>query len=119
MSDEKYHEMIALDLLPAGWEIEAVLKPDDTAYEWLPRLTDTTMVEARDDRFVAAFDIGWRYERRRKKGEPVVYPKFTLAYVVRAVTPGDFIMPAVRVEDMYKPSVFARTEPSSLTVTAR
>ncbi len=119
MNDEDYHEMIALDLLPAGWEIEAVLKRGDTAYEWLPALTNATMIEARDDRFVAAFDIGWRYERRRKKDEPVVYPKFTLAYVVRAVTPGEFILPAARVEDMYKPSVYARTEPATLTVTAR
>ena len=30
-------------------------------------------------------------------------------YIVRAVTPGTFRMPAVYVEDMYKPRYFARS----------
>ena len=35
---------------------------------------------------------------------------FRLAYVVRAVTPGEFAMPAAIVENMYAPAVKARTE---------
>ena len=45
-------------------------------------------------------------------GEPL-----TVAYVVRAVTPGDFAMPGVVVEDMYRPTVFARSAPGRVTIT--
>ena len=58
--------------------------------------------EARDDRFVAAIDV---------RDEPV-----RLAYVVRAVTPGEFVMPGVNAEDMYRPSVFARSTPGRITI---
>ena len=34
--------------------------------------------------------------------------KFTLAYLVRAVTPGVYRQPAVYVEDMYQPWQFGR-----------
>ena len=43
-------------------------------------------------------------------------PGFALAYVVRAVTPGEFALPAVQVEDMYAPRIFARTAEGSVTV---
>ncbi len=118
MADDSYREMIALDLLPAGWEIEAVLNPEDTGYDWLPKLTYTTMSEARDDRFVAAFDIGTRYRRPLKEGERPPRPGFALAYIVRAVTPGAFTVPAARVEAMYAPAVYARTPAATLRVTA-
>ena len=34
--------------------------------------------------------------------------KFTLAYLIRAVTPGTYQQPAIYVEDMYKPWQFGR-----------
>jgi len=34
--------------------------------------------------------------------------KFTLAYLIRAVTPGVYRQPAVYVEDMYQPWQFGR-----------
>ena len=55
----------------------------------------TKIAEARDDRYVAAIDL---------RGEPR-----RLAYLVRAVTPGDFAMPGAVAEDMYRPAVFARS----------
>jgi uncharacterized protein YfaS (alpha-2-macroglobulin family) len=52
--------------------------------------------EARDDRFVAAMDLPGR--------EP-----FAFAYIARAVTPGDFLLPGAEAKDMYRPTVAART----------
>ena len=46
-------------------------------------------------------------------------PSATLAYVVRAVTPGSFVHPAATVEDMYRPDRFARTAAGRLDVAAR
>ncbi len=34
---------------------------------------------------------------------------FTFAYVARAVTPGDFLLPGAQAHDMYRPSLNART----------
>jgi len=94
---------VLADLLPAGFEIEAVLNPEDAGeagpYAFLGELARPDIAEARDDRFVAAFEA-----RRMPNGAPV-----RLAYLVRAVTPGDFALPGAVAEDMYKPEVFART----------
>jgi len=38
---------------------------------------------------------------------------------VRAVTPGSFVHPAATVEDMYRPTRFARTPAGRLEVTAQ
>lgn len=109
--DKRNHPAVIADLLPAGFEIESVLRPEDGGgntysgpYAWIGDISYPKIAEARDDRFVAAIDV--RDSR------------FTLAYVVRAVTPGTFVMPGAVVEDMYRPGVFARTAASSLTVAA-
>ncbi len=41
---------------------------------------------------------------------------FTLAYVARAVTPGDYYLPGAEAKDMYRPSVFARTAPGRTVI---
>jgi len=118
VNNDVYREMIALDLLPAGLEIDSVLGPGDQPYRWLPKLSSTKMVEARDDRYVAAFDISTRWRSRPPDAE-IERPPFSLAYVARAVSLGNFVLPAARVEDMYAPKVFAQTEAGRLTVTAQ
>lgn len=40
----------------------------------------------------------------------------TLAYVVRAVTPGTYDLPAAQVEDMYRPQFSARTATGRMQV---
>ena len=99
----RLHPAVIADLLPAGFEIETILRPDDGAgngrsgpYSWIGELSYPRVAEARDDRFVAAIDVSGRQ-------------RFTLAYVVRAVTPGSFVMPGAVIEDMYRPGVFSRT----------
>ena len=99
------------DALPAGFEIESVLTPADAQgvggdngkpaagpFAFLGKLTAVSVQEKRDDRYVAAL---------RAEGNKT----FVVAYVVRAVTPGDFFLPGAVVQDMYRPSVNARTAP--------
>ena len=74
---------------------------------------------------MAAFDFfgGAQDHRRGWRGgdsdnrEPVA--SATVAYIVRAVTPGNFVHPAATVEDMYRPERFARTAAGRLEVTAK
>ncbi|MDQ2703979.1 MAG: alpha-2-macroglobulin family protein, partial [Pseudomonadota bacterium] len=97
------------DLLPAGFEIDnprLVSSADLANFAWLQR-TDAAHLEFRDDRFIAAFD---REERASRD--------ITLAYVVRAVTPGVFVHPAAGVEDMYRPQYSARTSTGMMEVRA-
>ena len=113
-SDFETHQTVLVDPLPAGWEIEASVTqleqpspPDEDIssdqhsaqqpYPFLGELTKVTAIEARDDRFVAAFHLGPTRSR------------FHVAYVVRVVTPGTFELPEAVVEDMYRPSFMART----------
>ncbi|KZD03830.1 MAG: hypothetical protein CMO03_11975 [Thalassospira sp.] len=107
------HRALVVDLLPAGFEIESnahfpeldgklSLGPDDVSW--------TDFRAERDDRFVASINIGSGGYGRYEKAD------FRLSYVVRAVTPGTYILPAPYIEDMYKPAFFARGAVSSLVV---
>jgi alpha-2-macroglobulin len=42
--------------------------------------------------------------------------EMNFAYVVRAVTPGQFVLPPALVEDMYRPFLNAKTESGKLDV---
>ena len=97
------------DLLPAGFEIDnpgLVNSASLSNFPWLEQ-TEAAHLEFRNDRFVAAFD------RSGDSGR-----EFTLAYVVRAVTPGVYAHPAANVEDMYRPQFSARTSTGMMEVNA-
>jgi uncharacterized protein YfaS (alpha-2-macroglobulin family) len=99
--------VLVTDLLPAGFEIDnpgLVGSAQLSNFDWLGD-TEAAHTEFRDDRFVAAFD-------RTGSGD------MTLAYVVRAVTPGTYTLPAATVEDMYRPQFSARTATGSMEVKA-
>ncbi|HXP02873.1 MAG TPA: alpha-2-macroglobulin [Stellaceae bacterium] len=101
---------LIVDLLPAGFEVQNASAPgaDGTGgYAWLKDLSSANYTEARDDRYIAALDL------------PGGTSEFTLAYVVRAITPGMFKYPALDVEDMYDPETYGRTAMGKLTVQAR
>jgi len=68
----------------------------DGPFRFLGKLTYANLREARDDRFVAATALAGGKE-------------FAFAYIARAVTPGDFLLPGAEARDMYRPSVAART----------
>ena len=118
------HRTVLVDMLPAGWEIEAPITHAET-YSFLGPLTKAKTVEARDDRFVAAFDLGTvgggsddndsdqdQDDDAKTKTKPLDPHQYHLAYLVRVVTPGHFVLPEAEVEDMYRPGVMARTDAS-------
>jgi hypothetical protein len=41
---------------------------------------------------------------------------FSVAYVARAVAPGKYVRPQARVEDMYRPDRFGRTNTDNVEV---
>ena len=43
---------------------------------------------------------------------------FTVAYVVRAVSPGKYVLPQAYVEDMYRPDRFGRTGVGTVEIEA-
>jgi len=124
--DKDYHEVALLDLLPAGWEIEAIVpyvQDGEQAYSWLPKISFTRTREARDDRFFASFTFGkptyfgtyrgnYYYEEEEKTD-------FAVAYIVRAVTPGTYVLPPAQIEDMYRPGIIGRTAGGTVTVLPR
>ncbi len=118
--DGAYHEVALLDLLPAGFEIEAVVN-DETAksFPFLGELTATRISEGRDDRFFAAFNLGTRTYRTWWDSELRNPNRFNVAYIVRAVTPGSFALPAVNVSDMYAPRIHARSAMGRVTIAPR
>ncbi len=96
---------VIADLLPAGMEIEAIIQPGDMAYKNVGKLSKFQTSEMRDDRFVAATKT---YGRKT----------YTIAYLIRAVTPGDYIWPGVVVEDMYRPQDHAISEAGRVQISA-
>ena len=112
-----YHEVALLDLLPAGFEIEAVLN-DETAksFPFLTDLTETRIAEARDDRFFASFNMGTRPYQTWWDSSAKNPNSYHVAYIVRAVTPGTYAVPATNVSDMYAPRVYGRTAMRALTI---
>jgi uncharacterized protein YfaS (alpha-2-macroglobulin family) len=115
-----YHEVALLDLLPAGFEIESVLN-DETikSFPFLSGVTDTRIAEARDDRFFASLNLGERPYRSWWDQNNSFGNFYHVAYIVRAVTPGSFVLPAVHVSDMYAPRVYARSGMGSVTIAPR
>jgi hypothetical protein len=118
LSSNYVRQIGVIDLLPAGFEIEQTLSGDEgKPYNLVGALTDLSIADKRDDRYVGAFTIGSRYssyDNRNKTVEP--QPGFRVAYVVRAVGVGTFVMPAAVVEDMYAPGVMARTAMGTVTI---
>ena len=101
--------IVVADMLPAGFEIDnpgLVNSASLSNFPWLEQ-TEAAHLEFRDDRFVAAMDSNGDSGR-----------EFTLAYVVRAVTPGTYAHPAANVEDMYRPQYSARTATGMMEVKA-
>src|SRR5207248_3047244 len=100
---------LVVDLLPAGFEIASATLGGQsaTSYPWLAKLSDTAYTAERDDRYIAPLDMAGGAGQ------------FTLAYVVRAVTPGEYKYPALVVECLYEPETTGRTASGTLSVQAR
>jgi uncharacterized protein YfaS (alpha-2-macroglobulin family) len=104
----QFGRIIVADYLPAGFEIDnprLVSSGQTSALDWIADGAEPVSSEFRDDRFTAAFE-------RSSESSPV----FTVAYVVRAVSPGRYVLPQAKVEDMYRPDRFGRTGTGSIEV---
>jgi len=106
----QFGRIIVADYLPAGLEIDnprLVSSGETGTLSWIGLAQEPVNAEFRDDRFTAAFN--------RKSEDAAI---FTVAYVVRAVSPGTYVHPQAFVEDMYRPDRFGRTGSGTLTVSA-
>lgn len=102
-SDSTVNDALVVDLLPAGFELEnqnlgsSSASLSDSTGELMSlqnkmQSAEIQYQEYRDDRYVAAVKVSG------SRSNPV-----TLLYLVRAVTPGSYSVPAPQVESMYKP----------------
>jgi uncharacterized protein YfaS (alpha-2-macroglobulin family) len=104
----EYGHIMVSDYLPAGLEIDnphLVSSGDTGTLDWIEDGQEPANTEFRDDRFTAAID-------RAADAKAV----FTVAYVVRAVSPGKYVLPQAYVEDMYNPSRYGRTGTGTVEV---
>ncbi len=104
----QFGRVIVADYLPSGFEIDnprLVSSGETSTLSWITDAVDPVNTEFRDDRFSAAFD-------RNQESSPV----FTVAYVVRAVSPGHYVLPQAKVEDMYRPDRFGRTATGEIEI---
>ncbi|MDB5617410.1 alpha-2-macroglobulin [Tardiphaga sp.] len=104
----EYGHIMVADYLPAGFEIDnprLVSSGDTGTLDWIEDGEEPENTEFRDDRFTAAID--------RKSDDSAI---FTVAYVVRAVSPGKYVLPQAYVEDMYNPSRYGRTGTGTVEV---
>ncbi|HMF06086.1 MAG TPA: hypothetical protein VKE72_03620, partial [Methylocella sp.] len=109
-TEAAFAHLLLVDPLPAGLEID---NPDlfeggaTEALGFLKKTVEPVHAEYRDDRFAAAF---------ARDGHDKA--NFSVAYIVRAVTPGHYVSPPATVEDMYRPNRFGRTAYGAIDVAA-
>ncbi|MDC8015197.1 alpha-2-macroglobulin family protein [Tahibacter soli] len=112
---EAMPDAILTDLLPGGLEIENFNLTD--AKQWAGVVVDGVTVterayaadvkheEFRDDRYVAALALSQGQQAH-------------VFYLVRAVSPGTYVVPPTQVEDMYRPEIrgVGKSEPARIKV---
>jgi uncharacterized protein YfaS (alpha-2-macroglobulin family) len=109
--EPQFGRVLVADYLPAGFEIDnprLVSSGETGTLSWIRDAKEPVHSEFRDDRFTAAYS--------RAPRDPLV---FSVAYVVRAVSPGRYTLPQAYVEDMYRPDRFGRTETGTVEVTGK
>ena len=110
---ENVPDALVVDLLPAGLEIENLnlipseqwkdVSVDGVALDDRSNEANIVHEEYRDDRYVAAVKLS--------DGNAKLF------YLVRAVTPGNYVVPSPQVEDMYRPELRAVGKPFPETIT--
>ena len=146
-TDGKAGRVLLVDRMGAGFEVEnphLVENGNTGNLPWLKGLGHAEHTEFRDDRFVAALNLNaggqQSADNNAAPADGSDNPEaanttegalaagktsspddgsVSLAYVVRAVTPGDYLLPAATIEDMYAPGRFARTDAGKLKVEAQ
>lgn len=106
---EVVHDALIVDFLPAGLELENQnLTNSSVSLQAIPEIAnllkdedsnDIKYQEFRDDRYVAAVDINHYVSDGTYRSQ--------VAYLARAVTAGNYMIPYPYVESMYRPDRFA------------
>jgi len=87
------NNLVLEDLLPAGFEVENPRLKTSERLDWVTEDSlEVDHMDIRDDRLVLFMSIHGKGHYR---------------YVVRAVSKGDFILPAIRAELMYNPNIYS------------
>jgi hypothetical protein len=100
-TESAFARLVLEDRLPAGLEIDNPALYDGGSSEgldWVKADVEPSHTEYKDDRFVASFE--------RSGADKAT---FSVAYIVRAVSPGHYVQPPALIEDMYRPERFGRT----------
>ena len=107
----QFGRIIVADYLPAGFEIDnpQLVSSGDTG----------TLSGSRTPRSRCTPSSATTASARRSTARASDPPVFTVAYVVRAVSPGRYVLPQAYVEDMYRPDRFGRTGTGTVEITAR
>ena len=107
----QFGRIIVADYLPAGFEIDN------------PRLVSSgdtgTLVVDRGRAGAGALRVPRRPLQRGVRAQERATRRCSrVAYVVRAVSPGRYVLPQAYVEDMYRPDRFGRTATGTIEITA-
>ncbi|MEM7618937.1 MAG: alpha-2-macroglobulin [Pseudomonadota bacterium] len=109
--EAKRGRLILVDRLPAGFEIEnprLVNSSSTKQLAWLKTKGRVEHTEFKDDKFVAAFNVAPNSKKTPQS--------LSVAYIMRAVSPGAYLHPSAKIEDMYRPGRFARTSATRVEV---
>jgi uncharacterized protein YfaS (alpha-2-macroglobulin family) len=111
----RYHVAL-VDNLPAGLEI---LNPELAVTEVTPQDTQNTSVVEYGSQNYGHGYYNWRYqwfehqnfrdERAEAFSSLLWEGVYNYSYVARATTPGQFVVPPAKAEEMYHPETFGRT----------
>ena len=106
----QFGRIIVADYLPAGFEIDN------------PRLVSSGEHRRRSPGSrtppIRSIPNSATTASPRRSTARRIPPVFTVAYVVRAVSPGRYVLPQAYVEDMYRPDRFGRTATGTVEITA-
>ncbi len=101
-SDNNHPDTLIVDMLPAGFEIEnqnlgnsislEQMKINGKSISGLQQKSNIVHQQSLDDRFIAAVKVS-------------KYQSANVFYLMRAITPGSYLIPAAFAEDMYRPEV--------------
>lgn len=109
----RYHVAL-VDFLPAGFEI---VNSALAVAESLPRSND----EMSED-WQTRYRLRWFNHQNLRDNRAEAFTQFlgsgiwNYEYIARATTPGNFVAPPAKVEEMYSPEVFGRTATAFVSV---
>jgi len=114
-TDQDRHFVVVDDPLPAGFEVVDLSLATESREE--ARQFSQEKNKNDYDRWWGGFDHWENYDDRVLLfADYLTRGEHTYSYLIQATTPGEFFMPAAKVEEMYTPEVFGRTEQKNISI---